>query len=363
MNDKISVLFSSHKIISAQFTLYPLWMSKYRKNFSFFDNLTMLLKEDKNRKLVILGKFFKDIKPSERINFLESLRKRYNTLIFFEDNAGCESEYFDILPYFDLYFKKQVFKDKSLYFKPIYGNKLFTQYYFERFNVEMNPLPDQLPQPVDEIQLKKLRLAWNLGLGNYHSDHLFNKIHRFPKLFKWVGPKGIALSLGKFPSSKDCPSPVLKKCQARFDFKPHRSSIDYQRKLFLEKINDNPIFLQGTISNNDYKKELQVVQAVLSPFGFGEICYRDFEAILNGGVLVKPDMSHIETWPNIYVPNETYLPVSWDASDLVEKISHLLGNEELMIVLRRAAWDKLKESYAAIDDKVLDFITEINKLE
>ena len=31
----------------------------------------------------------------------------------------------------------------------------------------------------------------------------------------------------------------------------------------------------------------------MSPFGFGEICYRDFEAMLNGACLIKPDVSHL----------------------------------------------------------------------
>ena len=30
---------------------------------------------------------------------------------------------------------------------------------------------------------------------------------------------------------------------------------------------------------------------MLSPFGWGEICYRDFEAALNGMLLIKPDMN------------------------------------------------------------------------
>ena len=36
----------------------------------------------------------------------------------------------------------------------------------------------------------------------------------------------------------------------------------------------------------------------ISPFGYGEICWRDFEAILCGCLVVKPDMSHVETNPS-----------------------------------------------------------------
>ena len=34
-----------------------------------------------------------------------------------------------------------------------------------------------------------------------------------------------------------------------------------------------------------------------SPFGYGEVCWRDFEAMSTGAVLVKPDMSHLQARP------------------------------------------------------------------
>ena len=57
-----------------------------------------------------------------------------------------------------------------------------------------------------------------------------------------------------------------------------------------------------------------------SPFGLGEICYRDFEILFSGCLMIKPDMKHIKTWPNIYIPMETYIPCRWDFSDLEEKV-------------------------------------------
>ena len=40
---------------------------------------------------------------------------------------------------------------------------------------------------------------------------------------------------------------------------------------------------------------------MVSPFGFGEITLKDFETFLSGSVLVKPNMSHMETYPNFYI--------------------------------------------------------------
>ena len=38
-------------------------------------------------------------------------------------------------------------------------------------------------------------------------------------------------------------------------------------------------------------------------------------------------MSHLETWPDIFIPGETYVPFGWEAGDLVEKTSYYLDNE------------------------------------
>ena len=54
---------------------------------------------------------------------------------------------------------------------------------------------------------------------------------------------------------------------------------------------------------------------MLSPFGWGELCLRDYEAVLGGALLLKPDMSHLETWPDVFVPHDTYAPFDWDATD------------------------------------------------
>lgn len=62
-------------------------------------------------------------------------------------------------------------------------------------------------------------------------------------------------------------------------------------------------------------------KCTISPYGMGEVCFRDFEAIQYSSVLIKPDMSLVRTIPNIYIPYETYIPCKLDWSDLEEKIN------------------------------------------
>jgi hypothetical protein len=77
---------------------------------------------------------------------------------------------------------------------------------------------------------------------------------------------------------------------------------------------------------NEYYSRMSNSKIILAPFGFGEIAPRDLEAAMIGAVLIKPDMSHLETVPNLYVPNETYVSCKHDYSDLNEKIDYVLSD-------------------------------------
>ena len=55
---------------------------------------------------------------------------------------------------------------------------------------------------------------------------------------------------------------------------------------------------------------------------------RDFEIFINGSLLIKPDMSHLETYPNFYKPMETFVPTRWDFEDLEDKILDLINDKK-----------------------------------
>ena len=84
----------------------------------------------------------------------------------------------------------------------------------------------------------------------------------------------------------------------------------------------------GRISNLKYLDEMGHSKLAFSPFGWGELCFRDYEAVALGSLLIKPSMEHLHTEPNIFIPFETYVPVKWDLSDLAELCTHYLANPE-----------------------------------
>ena len=39
-------------------------------------------------------------------------------------------------------------------------------------------------------------------------------------------------------------------------------------------------------------------------------------------------MEHLETWPNLFIKNKTYIPVHWDMSNLEEVLGKVIENYE-----------------------------------
>ena len=80
------------------------------------------------------------------------------------------------------------------------------------------------------------------------------------------------------------------------------------------------------IDRRAYMRELRDAKLCFSPFGYGEVCWRDYEAAQVGSLLLKPDMSHVVTNPDIFRADETYVPLQWDYSDLNDKVKYYLAN-------------------------------------
>ncbi|WP_373493884.1 hypothetical protein, partial [Aquiflexum sp.] len=317
-------LFLTPSRITLLYSLYPIYHSKFKNNFKFTSNLNYIIEKDTNDTLLIVGGQDYWFKNVNKIEIFKKLRKKYRKVAFFEDNASPESQLFEVLPFIDILYKRSIYTDKTNYQIEFAGNRLFTDYYSKKYSLESSPSITPYPKLEDVNELNKIKLAWNIGFGYYPLSKTRNEIAKL--LYKYFG----GITLGLMPKTdyfkNGIPNPQIEKCQARFAYKGYRPSIGYQRKIFLESINDNPMFLKGRIPLKDYNDEVKKVQALISPFGWGEVCFRDFEAVLNGALLVKPNMDHLNTYPNIFQENITYLPINWDGSDLVETVENIFSN-------------------------------------
>jgi len=114
----------------------------------------------------------------------------------------------------------------------------------------------------------------------------------------------------------------------------------------LEELTDKYTMARGRSTPSEFIEYMKRSKVGLSPFGMGELCYRDLELIQHGCLLVKPDMSKVITEPDFFKPMETYVPVKVDWSDLNETMEKVLDNFKDYQYIIDNARQKVVEMYS-----------------
>ena len=362
---KIYVIHSNSKIESL-YTLFPLMVSRFSRLIEFL-NLDSKEARKAEGECVILVRVFKGnheiTMEDQKRAYIGDFRKRFNRVIMLDDGAGSDSLHWEYMDLVDLYYKGKLLKDRSNYQKPMYGRQIFTDYYNQKYGV-VDEKVKLRGIPHDPDVLNKLRVSWNLGYGMYpmpneHLTRLAKGAAHF-SLSKLLRPWFI-YTFKKMVGRMNQPvntQEKMKVVQARFSSKSLPNTIGYQRKIFLQKCQQAENILTGSIKPKAYNEEIKSVAAVLSPFGWGEVCFRDFEAVFNGSVLIKPNMDHIETWPDIYQSSKTYVPVDWDGGDLIETINQVSRNISAYRGIVEAARETYRNALLDIDNRVAHFLKE-----
>jgi hypothetical protein len=291
-------------------------------------------------------------------DLMKRLRDKYKTIVFFNGQPEAGTNRLDLLPYVDRLFYKSVFSALENYHKDLYAKNLFADYYHNKYQVSDKDTECQYNPTLSAGETKRIELSWNIGVGDYPRrnwpQRLGTIIARagfpdFGRLFK-VGHKNPP------PDFSDSARPIA--VHARID-PVSCESISYQRRLYLERIAGNGLFLTGMVPQNQYYQELYDSKIVLSPFGWGEVCFRDFEAIISGSLLLKPDMSHLKTWPDVYIPYETYVPTSWDGTDIIEKAETYLADERERKRITENAWEQYRMQLNGLEDRFITLFQDI----
>jgi len=131
----------------------------------------------------------------------------------------------------------------------------------------------------------------------------------------------------------------------------------------IKRIAGNHFIIEGRHAPRDeYDAAMQQSKIVVSPWGFGELAYRDYEALYAGAVLIKPDSAFVKTWPSILENEATYIPCRHDWKDLPEKVQYVKDSwktlEEMRvrnreILLEHWQEKKIAEHYASIFESAL----------
>ena len=351
---RVNFIYNEEQIVL--YALYPILINKKRFkefgfSFNFYKQITPkiyncdyliifskpiqnLLKKSKN--------IFKA--NDEIIEFLIKAKKRVNKVIWFDTSDSTSVTHFEVMPFIDLYLKKQIFINKRNYQKEFYGGRIFTDYYHKKYLLNDDQTFKQY-YPLKNKDFRKLQLSWNIGIGNILDT--FDKIN---VLFRKIFP--LSMHNLQKPNYQDPYQNKIIDFFFRGSLNYERKTINYHRELLIKKLMElqkinkldgiirnrlcnnsgikNKIFMKarGKLSLKEYNYLMSLSKFGLSPFGWGEIGARDFEVFINGSLLIKPDMSHLQTFPNFFKPMKTYIPVEWNFEDLEEKILDLLDSEE-----------------------------------
>lgn len=340
---KVNILHYTQRLNGGFDDFYPLY--KYSRLFEKRGiSIKFFYDADRNdlfnADVVIIHVRFNFKSIVSKIELLSKLRDLGTRIILFDgfDTTGIPN--FSEYQYFDRVIKKQILKNTSLYVQNP-GMDLIRPW------IESGKEQRIYTQPSSE-DLKKLTLGWNIGLLNYRRNK--------SKLFNLFGN----YSMTSLPNLLESESKDIN-VAFRGETKYSDDVIGIQRRNIKSVLSKHAFpnsIIGGKTSYSSYIKELSKSRISISPFGWGEICYRDFESFLAKSVLFKPDCSHLITFPDFFIPNETYVPFSWSLNDLVEKIEHALDEPQNMKEIAECSYEK----FISFHNQADYFINHFQKL-
>jgi len=264
--------------------------------------------------------FWKNNK-NEIFKCLETASEKKIKIFWFDTTDSTWITQFEVMPFVDKFLKSHILKDKSLYLKNFRTGRIFTDFFDSIYNA--GEKEEKYPH-TEKKYLEKISISWAPCFENYNQ----NRYSFWSKVSNRLKPKTVnfmpeKLDIRFVPPQKQRSVEI----SARFGLSHSRPSVVAHRKAVADILHERGVDT-SRIPLPDYFEEMRNAKISVSPFGVGEFCYRDYESIVCGATLLKPDMSHLETWPDFYKDNETYIAHKWDLSDLNEKIDFLLNNDD-----------------------------------
>ena len=219
-------------------------------------------------------------------------------------------------------FKNQLLKDKNMYKKPYAFGK-----WFFGSNSDLD-----LSYDISDENWKRVKLSgYNLGYNNYESYLQFAPLN----IVKDVDVCAIYQADHKYNEDHLIRNDL--------HYTNHRKAAWEH----VQNLSNKYDVRTAKLPFQEYINLLHNSKLSISPMGMGEICFRDFECMTLGTLIVRPDMSYVNTIPNIYVDGETYISCKLDWSDLEEKIEYVIDNfddlnEKLVTNIRKLYEGKYK---------------------
>jgi len=201
----------------------------------------------------------------------------------------------------DYYLKKTLIRDRAQYGRQTYGDTVLSDFYGRLYGID---LPDTV-WPAPPSLVDKLRLFPNFFTAP-------GLIHEFERdLEAPLSGRTIDLHARIAEGGAEGPYSAMRK--------------DAAAKV--AALSGVTTAVGANVDHATFMAEMRNSKLCFSPFGYGEICWRDFEAIAAGAVFIKPSMDHLESSPDLYVSGQTYAAIRWDMTDLGEVVARLLADD------------------------------------
>jgi len=261
------------------------WNNKRKPDVVFFQPWFTISKD----RLLFVFKKISSENPSAKIIFLDSY-------------APLDLRFAELTnPLIDVYVKKQLLRDRTQYGLSTIGDTNLANYYAKLYSLDLAPTTFNIPNGF----LDKLVL----GSGFDASERILPVVNR-------------SFTLPKHKRSIDLHARLGGAGEGWYgEMRTHANRA-------VQELSGVTMLTGANIDHHRYIQEMKNSKICFSPFGFGEVCWRDYEAMMCGALLIKPDMSHVETHPHIFQPFKTYVPIEWDFSDLKDKVHYYLNNKK-----------------------------------
>ena len=277
--------------------------------------------------LIFMEGGYRDILPIQRkdraiaVDFLHEFFTKFEKVIWFDDHDSSGMLRTYIFPYVDIYAKAQLMLNKSYYKEEHLTGVVHRDFVCDQYGIDDKRL---FKGTITDNEIGKLRLGWNLGFINWRYHLPSSKMRR---AYSYV----VASRLAETDSAKLSERRIH--VTSRLGMSCSIPTVYWWRKKTNDLLGEiasrhlqYQIKYEGKVDLYQYHEEMRNAIVSPSPFGVGEICYRDFECFMNMSLLLKPRMHHLETYPDLYVDGETYIAHEWDFSDFQEKLLDVLSN-------------------------------------
>jgi hypothetical protein len=282
-----------------------------------------------------------------RLSWLHSLRNQSESLVWLDQSDSSGTAQFEVVDFVDRYVKRHVLRKPERYHDQNCNVRVHEAYY-DRYFESPHGTPRSSSavdraSTLDAEAHSKVRIGWTFAYCDVGS------LSRSSQM--WRGIRGQYTGIRAGGLERPCAISALFTAG-------HESSIGKAREIALEVAQDNGwLTLRSRLDAREYFHALQQSEISVSPFGWGEMCVRDFEIACAGGALAKPSVEHLSTFPSLLVPHESYVPLSWDPRLWPDEIAAARTRSDLhAIAARLGTWPSSLSSGLASAEFVDHFL-------